>query len=123
MVTIESGSHCEVMEAMKKKSLSRNTIFSEKPGAEILDHILQGAVGLMEDQAWSWERSAQRARSGDWGSKIGKALSESGERPSTTTVNGYVEMCERSAHNLSDASAKLRGLHATLRKQGLSLAS
>ncbi len=108
---------------MSQKLSSKTAVFSEKPDAEILDHILRGTIGLMEDQVRSWERPARRARDNDWGSKINQALAASGERPSATVTKGYIEMCERCAQNLTDAASQLRAVHERLRKQGLSIDS
>ncbi len=44
-------------------------------------------------------------------------------QPSEAKVQEYVEMCERSARNLSDVVKQTRLLHTRLRKQGLSISS
>lgn len=104
---------------MPQVKLPREKPPREKPGAEILNHILRAGIELMEDQARSWRRSAERARRNDWGPKIAAALVSTGEQPSSAAVNAYTAMCERCANNLSEAAIQLEALHAMLRKQGL----
>lgn len=107
------------------KALARRSksLPSEKPGAEILNHLFIAVAELMEDQARHWQRSARRAHANDWGPKIAEALGSSGERSSATAINGYVTMCERCANNLTDAAGKIRALHMNLKRQGLCIES
>jgi hypothetical protein len=91
--------------ALPRKRLPFQT---DKPGGEILDHILIAAIELMEDQARGWQRSAQRAHDNDWGPRIREALAKSAEQPSAAAVVGYIEMCERCTNNLIDASTQLQ---------------
>jgi hypothetical protein len=96
---------------------------SEKPGAEILNHIFRATIELMEDQARGWQRSAHRGRDNDWGPKITASLARSGERPSAPALKAYIAMCEQCANNLTAAAAQVEALHITLKKQGLCIES